>query len=81
MSNYVNLCKQHPSVNLLSTGPKVFTGNTHSIIQQLMATITLWRQRSRQRQQLANLSTQQLRDIGISADQADREASKPFWMS
>jgi len=37
------------------------------------------RQRIRQRRALARLDTRLLRDIGISAEQARREAAKPFW--
>lgn len=32
-----------------------------------------------QRRKLANLSAAQLHDIGLTADQADQEASRPIW--
>jgi len=32
-----------------------------------------------QRQRLTNLTTEQLRDIGITHSQAIEEAGKPFW--
>jgi len=53
-----------------------------SITQSLAATIRLWIMRSRQRRHLAELaqwSDHLLRDIGVSRDDALREAAKPFW--
>jgi len=38
-----------------------------------------WNQRARQRRALAQLSTYQLKDIGITRSDAINEASKPFW--
>ncbi|MCB1724842.1 MAG: DUF1127 domain-containing protein [Chromatiaceae bacterium] len=43
--------------------------------------LTLWYARARQRSQLAALSDRQLADIGVTREQADREAAKPFWRS
>jgi uncharacterized protein YjiS (DUF1127 family) len=41
--------------------------------------LATWYRRARQRSQLAELGAQQLRDIGISREQAMAEAAKPFW--
>ena len=38
-----------------------------------------WNQRSRQRTVLRKLDAAQLRDMGISREDALREAAKPFW--
>lgn len=38
-----------------------------------------WLDRARSRRQLARLDDRQLRDIGVSRTDADREAAKPFW--
>jgi uncharacterized protein YjiS (DUF1127 family) len=38
-----------------------------------------WIARSRQRRALAELDDHLLADIGVSAEQAVREATKPFW--
>ncbi|MEQ9638444.1 MAG: DUF1127 domain-containing protein [Alphaproteobacteria bacterium] len=38
-----------------------------------------WRQRRRARRELATLDPRELRDAGISTDQAAWEASRPFW--
>ena len=37
--------------------------------------------RYRTRKQLARLSPERLRDVGITPEQAKREAAKPFWKS
>jgi uncharacterized protein YjiS (DUF1127 family) len=45
----------------------------------LVATLRLWRPRSRTRRQLATLDTRELADVGLSrADQA-QECAKRFW--
>ena len=41
--------------------------------------LKLWYQRAHQRQQLAQLSDRELRDIGVSRAEAAAEAGKPFW--
>lgn len=46
---------------------------------RLWALVLIWRQRARQRRQLAELSDRQLSDIGIDRLQAAQEAGKPFW--
>ena len=43
------------------------------------ATISLWRQRARQRRRLAEMAPEMLRDIGVSPAEARAEAGKPFW--
>jgi uncharacterized protein YjiS (DUF1127 family) len=44
-----------------------------------IATMALWRERARQRRQLAEMSPQMLADIGVSVSAARAEASRPFW--
>mgnify|MGYP000509340465 CR=1 FL=1 len=44
-------------------------------------TIQTWKGRSYQRRALAQLNTYQLKDIGVSTEDALIEASKPFWRS
>ena len=55
----------------------------HSIAQStIAATLRLWIERSRQRRHLAELAAWDdhlLKDIGVSRDEALREAAKPFW--
>ncbi len=50
-----------------------------SRLTRLWATLELWHQRARQRQQLLTLSDHMLSDIGISRADAEQEAEKPFW--
>ena len=38
-----------------------------------------WRERSRQRKELAQLSPYMLKDIGVSRSDAINEVQKPFW--
>ena len=47
--------------------------------RQLWALLELWHQRAHQRKQLLKLDKFQLKDIGISAADANREGRKPFW--
>ena len=47
-------------------------------------TISRWRlfwQRRHTRKALLNLTCEQLRDVGLSAEQARQEGLKPFWRS
>ena len=49
---------------------------TFSAFSQIFQT---WRQRARQRQELAQLDYRTLRDLGLSEGSARFEANKPFW--
>lgn len=53
--------------------------NTGAWPARAVATVALWRQRYRQRQQLGRLDDWELEDIGITRDAAMRESRKPFW--
>jgi uncharacterized protein YjiS (DUF1127 family) len=44
-----------------------------------LALVREWRERTRQRNQLARLDARMLRDIGVTAAEAERECEKPFW--
>ncbi|NQV82454.1 MAG: DUF1127 domain-containing protein [Rhodospirillales bacterium] len=48
-------------------------------VQQVFATLKMWRNRSGQRRALRDLPNYRLKDIGISRMDAVREAEKPFW--
>jgi uncharacterized protein YjiS (DUF1127 family) len=53
-----------------------------SSIDAWLRTLELWIDRSRQRRQLgelAELNDYLLKDIGVSREEAMREAEKPFW--
>ena len=48
-------------------------------IQQLLALLHIWQQRSRSRRQLAQLDSRLLADTGISEAERQVELSEPFW--
>lgn len=50
------------------------------IVAQTWAIIGLWRERARQRRDLAEMSADMLRDIGVSPRAARAEAARPFWL-
>jgi uncharacterized protein YjiS (DUF1127 family) len=49
------------------------------ILRKVAQTLAFWSARSRQRQALARLDEDRLRDIGVNRYDAMREAEKPFW--
>ncbi|MFC3219760.1 DUF1127 domain-containing protein [Tianweitania populi] len=49
------------------------------LFRGLRAVFCNWPDRHGQRSQLKELDADQLRDIGISKEQAKKEARKPFW--
>jgi uncharacterized protein YjiS (DUF1127 family) len=51
------------------------------VIIEIFRMVSRWIDRSNQRNALADLDDYLLRDIGVSKDEALREASKPFWKS
>ena len=51
-------------------------------LTQLSTTIQVWIERSRQRRALGELTDRKdhlLADVGLSVEEARREAAKPFW--
>jgi uncharacterized protein YjiS (DUF1127 family) len=50
-----------------------------SILSQVAETVRVWRQRYRDRRELAKWSNRELHDIGISWSDVAYEAEKPFW--
>jgi uncharacterized protein YjiS (DUF1127 family) len=45
----------------------------------LFTVVSTWHERAHQRRQLLELDDRLLADIGISRDQAQARASRPFW--
>jgi uncharacterized protein YjiS (DUF1127 family) len=56
-----------------------FRRTRHSAGARLLATFNTWRQRARERAELAGLSDRALCDIGLSRADAEFIANKPFW--
>jgi uncharacterized protein YjiS (DUF1127 family) len=50
-----------------------------SVLRKLIETMAVWIVRRRQRQALAELDDHLLDDVGLSREQAYREAARPFW--
>jgi uncharacterized protein YjiS (DUF1127 family) len=44
-----------------------------------LLSLARWEERWRQRQDLAELSTERLEDLGLSREDVARESRKPFW--
>ena len=60
----------------LSQSTELFSAQPNT---SLLATLQLWINRSSQRKHLAMLSNRQLGDIGITREDALKEARLPFW--
>lgn len=45
----------------------------------IIGTVSTWIERHRQRRALGQLDDDQLRDVNITRNEAQREASQPFW--
>jgi uncharacterized protein YjiS (DUF1127 family) len=50
-----------------------------SLLPRLAAVLRVWRQRARERDQLARLSERDLHDLGLSRGTVYAELRKPFW--
>jgi uncharacterized protein YjiS (DUF1127 family) len=55
--------------------------NNHikGLFSQLSETLHTWRDRQQQRRELAQWTTRDLHDIGLSWSDIAHEAEKPFW--
>ncbi len=60
--------------------PQAMT-NHHELglFAQLSETLHVWRERRRQRSELARWTDRDLHDVGLSWSDVAREAEKPFW--
>ena len=59
--------------------PRGWTAITVAVLPRWLAALLRMHERWRQRQDLRELEDHLLRDIGITREQAQHEASKPFW--
>ncbi|MGA7432399.1 MAG: DUF1127 domain-containing protein [Xanthobacteraceae bacterium] len=55
--------------------------NTVRVLAHLGHGFTVWLERANSRNELRNFGDRDLRDIGLSRADANREATKPFWMA
>ena len=63
---------QHDTINHLSFDQK-------GKLNKFLSIVALYYRRHHTRKQLAKLSSTQLQDIGLSQEEAQMEASQPFW--
>jgi uncharacterized protein YjiS (DUF1127 family) len=63
----------------LKTAALVIASSTLSLISGLTRKLRTWRQRERERAELARMSQDELHDIGVSSSEHWAEISKPFW--
>jgi uncharacterized protein YjiS (DUF1127 family) len=54
---------------------------TRRIGVNILNKLVIWQERAEQRHALRALDSRMLKDIGISAADAQREAGKPFWLA
>ena len=59
--------------------PTSTPNSLQKILHRLGTAYGLGRERYRQRQLLMEMDDRQLKDIGITREQAEHEARKPFW--
>lgn len=59
--------------------PRPAVRHSGSLGARIHAALAAWRRRARERAQLAHLSERELRDIGLTPGEAEREYAKPFW--
>lgn len=55
------------------------SGQAPGALRRLLDCLLAWQERSRQRQQLAQLTAHELADLGLTPEQVAAERSKPFW--
>ena len=76
MSNYANTCKPFSPLDYSMMDK---TLHQPFRLSQLAHRIRVMRHRSLQREQLKALEPRLLKDIGLTAQEAEIEANKPFW--
>lgn len=59
--------------------PDLPTPRSATLLRRLPAVVGEWLRNARTRRQLAELTSLQLADLGISPSERMREISKPFW--
>lgn len=56
-----------------------FWDNVRHAVESIPRNLHQWLERAHERRQLIHMSARELKDIGISRNEAKREYSKPFW--
>ena len=58
-----------------------FHAGPGALVARLFGLLIVWNERQRQRYRLHEMSDRDLRDIGLSRSELERERRKPFWRS
>ena len=69
------------ALNLKNTNKFGINSNVekHGFLNAVARTVMTWQERASMRHHLADLSEENLSDIGLSFEQAQAESRKPFW--
>lgn len=59
--------------------PSMTNHHSSGFLGQLGETLHVWRERQRQRRELAQWTDRELHDVGLSWSDIVYEAEKPFW--
>ena len=74
-----------PATALRSThslgGDLGLIGAVAQVPSRVFATLLVWQMRTRERARLAEMEAHRLEDMGLTSEQAGREAAKPFWQA
>jgi len=54
-------------------------GRVAILVAGVAAMLAEWRRRARARAELGRMSDRELRDLGVTRAEAEREALRPFW--
>ena len=57
-----------------------FAPRRKTALRRLIDCLLLWQERASQRYRLAEMSDHQLRDMGLTRSEVERESEKPFWL-
>ena len=50
-----------------------------TLVERIIATLRVWRERRAMRRALAQVDARSLRDVGIAPELAEYEIAQPFW--
>lgn len=71
----IALPQRRNALDKLRFGARALSGALFSAVDVVM----MWHERAKQRRQLAGLNDYELKDIGLSRADVEREVRKPIW--
>ncbi len=66
---------------LIAARPLRLHAGPGALLARLFGLLILWNERQRQRHRLQEMSDRELKDIGLTRSELERERRKPFWRS